>query len=99
MSKFFKALEQAERDRALQQGGAPQLTGRAVSPAPQIEAAELVALRKPPADSAGSVDDHLVSLVAPAAFEAEQYRALRHIVEQLHQTRDLRIVAVSSPGV
>jgi capsular exopolysaccharide synthesis family protein len=45
------------------------------------------------------VDDHLVSLVAPAAFEAEQYRALRHTIEQLHKTRDLRIVAVSSPGV
>jgi capsular exopolysaccharide synthesis family protein len=99
MSKFFKVLEQAERDRALQQGGAPQSTGRAASPTPQVEAAEPVAPRKPPADSAGGVDDHLVSLVAPAAFEAEQYRALRHIVEQLHKTRDLRIVAVSSPGV
>src|SRR4030095_9404919 len=99
MSKFFRALEQAERDRALQQGGAPQSTGRAAFPAPQVEAAEPVALRKPLADLAGGVDDHLVSLVAPAAFEAEQYRALRHTVEQLHKTRDLRIVAVSSPGV
>jgi len=45
------------------------------------------------------VDDHLVSLIAPAAFEAEQYRALRHMVEQLHKARDLRIVAVTSPGV
>jgi capsular exopolysaccharide synthesis family protein len=56
-------------------------------------------LKRPPADSGGGVDDHLVSLVAPAAFEAEQYRALRHTVEQLHKTRDLRIVAMSSPGV
>jgi len=99
MSKFFKALEQAERDRALRQGGAPQSTDQAASPPPQVEAAEPLALRKPPADSAGGVDDHLVSLVAPAAFEAEQYRALRHTVEQLNKTRDLRIVAVSSPGV
>ncbi len=45
------------------------------------------------------MDDHLVSLIAPAAFEAEQYRALRHTVEQLHKARDLRIVAVTSPGV
>jgi capsular exopolysaccharide synthesis family protein len=45
------------------------------------------------------VDDHLVSLVAPATFEAEQYRALRHTIEQLQRARDLRIVAVSSPGV
>jgi len=45
------------------------------------------------------VDDHLVSLLAPASFEAEQYRALRHTIEQLQRSRDLRIVAVSSPGV
>ncbi len=54
---------------------------------------------QPPADSADGVDDHLVSLVAPAAFEAEQYRALRYTVEQFHKMRDLRIVAVTSPGV
>jgi capsular exopolysaccharide synthesis family protein len=99
MSKFFQALEQAERDRALQQGGAPQSAGPIVSTAPGVEAAEPVALPQPPADSAGGVDDHLVSLIAPAAFEAEQYRALRHTVEQLHKVRNLRVVAVSSPGV
>ena len=99
MSKFFKALEQAERDRALQRGGAPRSTDPKAAPAPEIKSAEPVTFQRPPADSAGGVDDHLISLVAPAAFEAEQYRALRHIVEQLHKTRDLRIVAVSSPGV
>src|SRR6266542_271748 len=86
MSKFFRALEQAERDRALQRGGIPQ-------------SAEPVTLQSPPADSAGGVDDHLVSLVAPASFEAEQYRALRHVVEQFHKAQDLRVVAVSSPGM
>ncbi len=99
MSKFFRALEQAERDRALQQGVAPQATDPVVIPAPEVETAQPVALRQPPADSADSVDDHLVSLVAPATFEAEQYRALRHVVEQLHKDHDLRVVAVSSPGV
>lgn len=99
MSKFFKALEQAERDRALQRGGAPRSADPTAAPAPEIESAEPVTLQRPPADSAGGVDDHLVSLVAPAAFEAEQYRSLRHTVEQLHKTRDLRVVAVSSPGV
>jgi len=114
MSKFFKALEQAERDRALQQGGAPRSAGPTASPAPEveaaepvtvhgppakIEAAEPVAHQRPPADSSDGVDDHLVSLVAPAAFEAEQYRALRHTIEQLHKARDLCIVAVTSPGV
>jgi capsular exopolysaccharide synthesis family protein len=45
------------------------------------------------------VDEHLVSLVTPAAFEAEQYRALRHMVEQLHNAADLKVVAVSSPAI
>ena len=40
-----------------------------------------------------------MSLVAPTSFEAEQYRALRHIVEELHANSELRIVAVSSPSV
>jgi capsular exopolysaccharide synthesis family protein len=44
------------------------------------------------------VDEHLVSLVTPASFEAEQYRALRHMVEQLHQTANLKVIAVSSPA-
>jgi capsular exopolysaccharide synthesis family protein len=99
MSKFFQALEQAERDRALQQGGATQSTDPTASPAPAVEIAEPVTPPPPPADSSDGVDDHLISLIAPSAFEAEQYRALRHTVEQLHKTRDFRIVAVSSPGV
>jgi len=96
MSKFFKALEQAERDRALRQGEA----SKPEHPTPPAaDVVEPLAPQAPPADSADSVDDHLVSLVAPAAFEAEQYRALRHTIEQLHKSRELRIVAVSSPGV
>src|SRR5262249_47336614 len=42
--------------------------------------------------------EHLVSLVTPAAFEAEQYRALRHIIEQLHREAHLQVIAVSSPA-
>jgi capsular exopolysaccharide synthesis family protein len=45
------------------------------------------------------VDSHLVSLVAPAGLEAEQYRALRHLVEQRHKDGDMSVIAVSSPGV
>jgi capsular exopolysaccharide synthesis family protein len=99
MSKFFQALEQAERDRALQQGGVPGAAKPPASSAPEIKPVEPVTLPQPPADSADGVDDHLVSLVTPAAFEAEQYRALRYTVEQFHKMRDLRIVAVTSPGV
>jgi capsular exopolysaccharide synthesis family protein len=46
---------------------------------------------------ADAVDGHLVSLVNPASFAAEQYRALRHIVEQMHRDRALQVVAVTSP--
>jgi capsular exopolysaccharide synthesis family protein len=49
--------------------------------------------------SAGVVDDHLVSLISPAAFEAEQYRALRHTVEEMHKAAGVKVVAVSSPAV
>src|SRR5262249_22190472 len=101
MSKFFKALEQADRDRTLQQRGAsePAATMPPSAPAPEPTAAEQTTIPVLPVDSADGVDDHLVSLVAPAAFEAEQYRALRHTIEQLHRSREVRIVAVSSPGV
>jgi capsular exopolysaccharide synthesis family protein len=51
-----------------------------------------------PAAATGEVDGHLVSLVAPASLEAEQYRALRHHVEQRHKTDNLSVIAVSSPG-
>jgi capsular exopolysaccharide synthesis family protein len=40
----------------------------------------------------------LVSLTNPASFAAEQYQNLRLKIEQLRQTRDLRVIAVTSPG-
>ncbi len=45
-------------------------------------------------------DDHLVSLVAPHSMEADQYRVLRHGVEQKHYDSGLQVVAVTSaaPG-
>jgi len=42
-------------------------------------------------------DDHLVSLTDPNSFEAEQYRALRHVIEQKHNDTGLSVVAVTSP--
>ena len=50
-------------------------------------------------DRPAELDDHLVSLVAPSSFEAEQYRELRHAIEQLHKSAKLSVVAVSSPLV
>jgi protein-tyrosine kinase len=51
-------------------------------PSPELPATEL--------------EGHLVSFLDPMSFEAEQYRALRHLVEQLHRSADLSVIAVSS---
>jgi capsular exopolysaccharide synthesis family protein len=43
------------------------------------------------------VDEHLVSLLAPTSFGAEQYRALRLKLEQQHRSSNLSVVGVTSP--
>jgi len=144
MSKFFRALEQAERDRLLREQagereggpvvtsspgsaavsappapGAPPVTTpaappvtpprdrrpehRHVQPESQplkkiVRRADPLPVRDLPAD-AGGVDAHLVSLLTPTAFEAEQYRALRHVVEQLYKSANFSVIAVSSPSL
>lgn len=45
------------------------------------------------------IDRHLVSLLNPTGFAAEQYRALRHLVERWHKDAGLWILAVTSPAV
>jgi capsular exopolysaccharide synthesis family protein len=97
MSKFFKALEEAERDRALRSGGNDDVARREPS-LPTASGRESAGAPPAAVELPEGVDDHLVSLVTPAAFEAEQYRALRHVVEQLHKATGLKVVAVSSPG-
>jgi capsular exopolysaccharide synthesis family protein len=49
-------------------------------------------------DESGQLDDHLVSLLEPTSFAAEQYRAVRLAIETLRHERGTRVVAVSSPG-
>jgi protein-tyrosine kinase len=44
------------------------------------------------------IDRTLVSLMDPDSFTAEQYQGLRLKLEDMRQTRDLRVIAVSSPG-
>ena len=169
MSKFFKALEQAERDRVEREGQGtksplaeppaapgPSSAGPSDTPHPVVapETAASVAIPGPPVDvgdigrsptveharvpapraadapaarpsvrasrgrpEAGaptaaapnivdaaarahaSVDEHLVSLLQPATFEAEQYRALRHVIEHQRAATGLTVVAVTSPAV
>lgn len=45
------------------------------------------------------MDEHLVSLLKPHSFEAEQYRTLRHVLERRHRLELLSLVAVTSAGV
>lgn len=45
------------------------------------------------------IDEHLVSLISPSSFEAEQYRSLCHYLEQKRAAGGLSVLAVSSPGV
>jgi protein-tyrosine kinase len=150
MSEFFRALGQADRDRALREQARarkesagsdpahPAETPAPPSPAAMdtapvevpepVEAAAVVEkavveeaaveedhpspfLRKPRfalprqraterlEQDADELDAHFVSLVTPATFEAEQYRALRHTIEEVHKVSGLTVVGVSSPSV
>src|SRR5918996_3186956 len=47
---------------------------------------------------AAKLDSHLVSLTAPASFAAEQYQGLRLTVERLARSRDMKVIAISSPA-
>ena len=43
--------------------------------------------------------DELVSFNAPGSLEADQYRTLRHVVERLSMNTELKVIAVTSPGM
>ena len=43
-------------------------------------------------------EERLVSLLSPTSFEAEQYRMLRHRVEEWHRRTGGRVIAVTSPA-
>ncbi len=152
MSKFFRALEQAEldsrplpaTDRAAPAAPATPPSRRTPPPAPswpassrpaapvaeraaapgrgdtstQVEVptwddassrpaapsrpdAPSRAERRARADARGRdalprVDAHLVSLLAPSSIQAEQYRLLRHSVEEARRLAGVQVVAVSS---
>jgi len=142
MGTFFKALEQAERERALKEqarraganGGEPasivsappppEVTVRPAAEAvrPAVEALpappsvfrrqqkekealpkdreaappKRPAIRETATPAVPHVDGHLVSLLAPTSFWAEQYRTLELRIEHLHKTSNLSIVAVTS---
>ena len=101
MSTFFEALQRAEQERAIRFQPTPFAPTSAPEPAVPETAPDPVLRSLPelPRGAANGLEEHLVSLLAPTSFEAEQYRALRHLIEQLHKSTGLAIVAVSSPTV
>lgn len=48
--------------------------------------------------TAPRIDQHLISLLQPRSFEAEQYRVLRHVIEE-GKDGGLNVIAVSSATV
>lgn len=122
MSKFFKALQQAEQERALRSqservrdrdeqpgAGAERASARNVS-GPAVRAGDVrtgegasgATAERPPlgttARSIEGVEEHLVSLLRPSSFEAEQYRTLSHMVERLRETESVTVVGIASPS-
>jgi capsular exopolysaccharide synthesis family protein len=97
MSKFFEALERAEREHALQTPGSSPRTTADLSERPVLEspatATELAV------DRSDRAEPHLVTLLNPASFEAEQYGVLRHVMETLRKSASLKVVAITSAGV
>jgi capsular exopolysaccharide synthesis family protein len=153
VSKFFKALEKLEQERAdearSETAAAPDATATAIAEAPAapdippppssepvppapvaldeppaVRAAVAEAPRRPEhrpvygapvardtaglgfawqmapeaASEPGELDDHLVSLLEPTSFAAEQYRAVRLAIETFRRERGTRLVAISSPS-
>jgi capsular exopolysaccharide synthesis family protein len=165
VSKFFQALENAERERAESASSNPESAATpapaaaplpsaetakpakaqpapaaaptprarefapAPAPAPSAAPATATAVMEPPVTSAptfgasiarskkgghaaifdadepgaphreaGQLDDHLVSLLEPTGFAAEQYRTVRLAIENFRRERGLHVIAISSPG-
>jgi capsular exopolysaccharide synthesis family protein len=92
MSKFFKALEQAERDRM--SGGIAPIEPPPAAEPPRVEIP--VVGRSAPSTLNG-LEEHLVTLLTPLVPAAEQYRRLRNFLEEKADGRHL-VVAVSSPA-
>jgi capsular exopolysaccharide synthesis family protein len=48
--------------------------------------------------SVAELEDHLVSLLSPHSFEADQYRVLRQYLADVRAAKHLRVLAVTSPA-
>jgi capsular exopolysaccharide synthesis family protein len=106
MNKVFKALQQAERDRAL--ADQPREEARSVPARPPVaeQPRRPAGAPAPPRQDAqpaavhgtDGVEPHLVSLLDPSSVACEQYRTLRYVVEQAHREEKVTVLAVSAPS-
>jgi protein-tyrosine kinase len=83
--------------QAVSPGPSPASRETIPSPAPQSFFRPPQKAAPGPEEQDHGLDEHLVSLLAPTSFEADQYRALRHLIEQLRRSAELSVIAVSSP--
>ena len=76
-----------------------------IASAESVESAQQISFWPDPAADSGedaphpNIDAHLVSLLDPTTFEAEQYRALAHALERAREDTGCVVIAVSSPAV
>jgi capsular exopolysaccharide synthesis family protein len=112
VSKFFEALEHAERERVRSNGvklapddapatvHAPEAFGAPVARDAATRHGETFAALLEPAPIAepGAVDDHLVSVLEPTSVAAEQYRNIRLAIENHRREHGTRVVGVASPA-
>jgi protein-tyrosine kinase len=101
VSKFFKALQQAEEERGRQSWPTVDLPDARAEPVDARDAPSEVASRAPGPSAVHSIEgvqEHLISLLRPSSFEAEQYRMLAHFVERLAETSATKVVGIASPA-
>ena len=114
MSRIFQALERAEREGIFLRQRNGKENGTRVpseSKAQRFSASLIDQISVPQkrqgdefdqslvAETLGSIDAHLVGLLASTTPEAEQYRTICHGLEQLTKETGLSVLAVSSPAV
>jgi capsular exopolysaccharide synthesis family protein len=111
VSKFFQALEHAERERTRERGetngaAAPAVVERGEAfGAPLARDAETAhggafagLVEATTHVEPGAVDDHLVSVLEPTSVAAEQYRNIRLAIENHRREHGTRVIAVASPA-
>lgn len=110
MSKFYQALERAEQERLdRRQERVPEAVGPDRTPpfSPPLPPSDRsirsrsgtgVPTREAVMPQSDAIEAHLVSLIAPETFEAEQYRTLSYMIEQLHADVNLSVIAITSPA-